>query len=78
MAFSEWRIVVGFALAFTGSIFWLGVVSRLPFSVAYPLLSISYIFSVIAAYYVFAEQVSLLRIVGTLVICIGIIMTVQR
>lgn len=77
-AFTEWRVVLGFILAFGGSVFWLGVVSRVPFSVAYPLLSMSYIFGLISAYVIFHERISLGNVFGTLLICIGIVLAARR
>ena len=32
--FTEWRIILGFALIFGGSLFWLGVISRAPLAAA--------------------------------------------
>lgn len=77
-AFTNWRVVLGFVLAFGGSVFWLGVVSRVPFSVAYPLLSMSYIFGLIAAFALFRERISISNIIGTLLICIGIVLAARR
>ena len=77
-AFTDWRIIIGFSLAFAGSIFWLGVIAKLPFSIAYPMLSLNYVFSLIAARYVFHEQIPPWRIAGTIVICFGVIMAVRQ
>ena len=41
--FTDWRVVLGFALIFSGVLFWLGVISRADFSFAYPLLALSYV-----------------------------------
>src|SRR5438045_8657297 len=41
--FSSPFVIGGFMFVFSGALFWLAVLSRWPLSLAYPLLSISYI-----------------------------------
>jgi drug/metabolite transporter (DMT)-like permease len=69
--FTQWRIILGFAMIFGGSIFWLAVISRADFSFAYPLLSLSYVIALIPAYFVLHEQIAIQRIVGALIVVIG-------
>ncbi len=66
-------IVTGFALIFTGSLFWLSVISRIPLSLAYPLLSTSYVLGVAGSWIFLGESVSPQRIVGVLIICAGVL-----
>ena len=51
---------------------WLMVLSRIPVSIAYPMVSLAYITSAIAAYYLLGEDLSLARIAGIIVILIGV------
>jgi multidrug transporter EmrE-like cation transporter len=51
---------------------WLMVLSRVEVSYAYPLLSVGYIVNAIAGYYLFQENLSLMRITGILIICVGV------
>jgi multidrug transporter EmrE-like cation transporter len=51
---------------------WLMVLSRVEVSFAYPLLSVGYIVTAIAGYYLFQENLSLTRITGIVIICIGV------
>ena len=51
---------------------WVYILRHYPFSVAYPLGSISYIFGLIAAVLIFHEQVSPMRWLGVLIIIVGI------
>jgi multidrug transporter EmrE-like cation transporter len=46
--------------------------SRVPVSVAYPLLSIGYIVNAFAAWYLFGESLTAQKLVGIAVICIGV------
>lgn len=51
---------------------WLLVLSRTPVSIAYPLGSLGYITSAIAAYYLLGEELSMMRILGIVVILLGV------
>lgn len=51
---------------------WLLVLSRVEVSFAYPLLSVGYIVNAVAGYYLFQENLSLPRITGILIICVGV------
>lgn len=53
---------------------WLYVLAKTEVSYAYPFLSIGYIITAIAGYALFNENLSLLRIFGIFVICIGVIL----
>lgn len=71
--FTQWQILLGFAFIFSGALFWLGVISRVDFSFAYPLLAISYIVSLIPAHFILQETITPNRIIGTIIIVIGVI-----
>jgi drug/metabolite transporter (DMT)-like permease len=66
-------IVAGFGLIFAGSIFWLAVISRIPLSIAHPMLSLSYVATIAGAWMFLGESVTLQRIVGVAVICTGVV-----
>jgi multidrug transporter EmrE-like cation transporter len=51
---------------------WLLVLSRVEVSFAYPLLSVGYIVNAVAGYYLFQENLSVVRITGILIICVGV------
>jgi len=65
-------VMGGFTLIFSGSIFWLSVISRVPLSFAYPMLSTSYILVVAASWFFLGEQISWLRLAGVFVIIAGV------
>jgi multidrug transporter EmrE-like cation transporter len=56
---------------------WLLVLSRVQVSFAYPMLSIGYIVNAIAAYYLFGESLSIMRITGIFVIIVGVYLISQ-
>jgi multidrug transporter EmrE-like cation transporter len=53
---------------------WLVVLSRVEVSFAYPFLSIGYAVTALIAYFYFGENVSMMRISGIGVICLGVAM----
>lgn len=52
---------------------WMVVLSRVNVSLAYPFLSIGYIFTAIMAYAFFNEPMTIQKIIGIIVICIGVL-----
>ena len=65
-------VLGGFVFVFSGALFWLAVLSRWDLAFAYPLLSISYIIGMVAAVIFLGERVSLTRVLGVLVIVVGV------
>jgi drug/metabolite transporter (DMT)-like permease len=60
-------------LCYVGSVLvWLCVLSRLEVSVAYPMASLGYISTAIAAYWLLGEDLSFSRIIGIFVIIAGV------
>ena len=64
-----WIGMIGFV---GGSVFWLSVISRVPLSLAYPMLSLSYVIVVVEAWVFLNEGLHPLRVIGSLVIIIGV------
>ncbi len=71
--FTDWRVLLGFALVFGGSLFWLGVISRVELSFAYPLLAMNYVILLIPSRFLLHEAISPTRIVGACIIVAGVI-----
>lgn len=65
-------VMGGFLLVFSGSIFWLSVISRIPLSLAYPMLSTSYVLVVAGSWFFFGEQITWMRLAGVFVIMAGV------
>lgn len=53
---------------------WIVALSRVDVSVAYPMLSIGYVVNAFAAYWLFGEVLTPMRIAGITVILIGVVM----
>ncbi|WP_255603286.1 EamA family transporter [Oscillochloris sp. ZM17-4] len=71
--FTDWRVILGFALVFGGSLFWLGVISRVELSFAYPLLALNYVILLIPSRFLLNETITPARIVGACIIVAGVI-----
>ena len=56
---------------------WLLVLSRVQVSYAYPMLSIGYVVNAIAAYLLFGEAISVMRVTGIFVIIAGVFLVAQ-
>ena len=65
-------VLLGFIFLFGGSIFWLSMISRVPLSYAYPMLSTSYILVLGASWLFLGEQINPVQIIGVLVIMLGV------
>lgn len=71
--FTDWRVILGFALVFGGAIFWLGVISRVDLSFAYPLLALNYVIILIPSRVLLNEPITMMRLVGAMIIVVGVI-----
>ncbi|MBU1167758.1 EamA family transporter [Patescibacteria group bacterium] len=62
------------AIAFfaVSTFLWIKILTMVKLSVAYPLLSISYILIIIGAYFLFGEKVSFVNIAGIFLIMLGV------
>lgn len=65
-----WLGFLGFGL---GAVFWLAVLSRVPLSLAYPILALSYFVVVIEARLILRERVTWQRLLGVGVIVVGVV-----
>lgn len=70
-------IIGGLCLYVASVVVWLLVLSRVQVSFAYPMLSIGYIVNALAAYYLFGEPLSSIRVLGIFVIIAGVYLVAQ-
>ena len=67
-------VILGLGVYLLGTVFWLTALSRVDLSYAYPFASISYVIMLLASWQLFDENISLLRLVGSVVIIFGVIL----
>jgi drug/metabolite transporter (DMT)-like permease len=70
-------ILMGFISYFMSASSWLILLSRVELSYAYPMVSLGYVFVVIASRFILGEAVTLSRLLGTIVICAGVILVAR-
>jgi uncharacterized membrane protein len=67
-------VLTGFMLYGISSILWLVILNRAPLSLAYPMLSLSYVLVVTLSALILREKVTSLTVLGLLMICSGVSM----
>ena len=65
-------VFIGLICFCISSVFWLAVLSRIDLSLAYPMVSVAYVVTAIFAYFIFKENITLIRWLGILTICLGV------
>lgn len=68
----EPHILGGLACYAVSVVVWVVALSRVPVSIAYPMLSIGYVVNAIAARYLLGEAVTTMRLVGIGIIVLGV------
>ena len=68
----EPHILAGLACYVVSVVVWVVALSKVPVSMAYPMLSIGYVVNAIAAYYLLGEAVTPVRLAGIGVIIVGV------
>jgi multidrug transporter EmrE-like cation transporter len=69
---TEPHIVGGLACYVVSVVVWIMALSRVEVSIAYPMLSVGYVVNAIAAWYLFGESVTPMRLAGIGVIILGV------
>lgn len=75
--FTSPYIIIGIIFYAVSAVLWLDVLSRLPISYAYPLVSLSYAAAIILGALLFHEHISWMRIVAMVLICGGVVTLIK-
>ena len=67
-------VFIGLVIYLAGTVFWLAALSRVDLSYAYPFASLSYVIMLVASWIMFNEKITLNRLIGTVVIGIGVLL----
>ena len=70
-------IILGFVVYGISAILWLDVLSKLDFSVAFPLVSLTYVFALVIGAFLFHEPVNASRILGAVLIMCGLFFIIR-
>ena len=69
---TNYFVILGLSCYVISVIVWLMVLSRVPVGIAYPMVSIGYIITAIAGYFLLGEMLTTSRIIGIFVIILGV------
>jgi len=72
--FTNPSIWIGFIGFMGGSVFWLSVISRVPLSLAYPILGLGYVVVAVESWIFLGEKFNPLLLLGAIVVGIGVAM----
>jgi multidrug transporter EmrE-like cation transporter len=67
-------VMGGLFLYGIGTVLWLGVLSRVELSQAYPFVGLSFVLAAVLGYFVFADAVSATRVAGIALIVAGVVL----
>lgn len=70
---TEWHIIAALFCYGISVVVWILALSRVPVSIAFPMLSMAYVVNAVAAKYLLGEDFSVTKLVGMGVIIIGVI-----
>lgn len=73
----EPHIVGGLACYVISVVVWIMALSRVPVSMAYPMLSIGYIVNAVAAWWLFGESITAQKLLGIGFICLGVVLVAR-
>ncbi len=71
------HIVGGLACYVVSVVVWILALSRVPVSVAYPMLSVGYVVNALAAWYLFGESITIQKLVGIAFIIVGVFLVAR-
>lgn len=72
-----WFAVCGICFS-ASSLLWMYIVRHYPLSMAYPMISLSYVMGMLAAVLIFHEHVPIVRWIGLALIMTGVVLIVQK
>ncbi|HSQ03336.1 MAG TPA: EamA family transporter [Burkholderiales bacterium] len=73
----EPHIAAGLLCYVVSVVVWIMALSRVEVSIAYPMLSIGYVVNAVAAWYLFGEAVTPVRLTGIAIIILGVVIVAR-
>jgi multidrug transporter EmrE-like cation transporter len=70
-------IIAAFAAAFLASVTWMGAMSKFQLSHAYPFMALNFVIVLGLSAWLFHEPLSLTRLAGVALICVGTVVAAQ-
>ena len=69
----QWQILLGLACYAVSVVVWILALTRVQVSVAYPMLSLGYVVTAVAAWWLFGEALAAQKLLGIAVIIAGVV-----
>lgn len=73
----QWQILLGLAFYAVSVVVWILALTRVQVSIAYPMLSLGYVVTAFAAWWLFGEALSTQKFIGIAVIIAGVIIVAR-
>jgi multidrug transporter EmrE-like cation transporter len=70
-------VIAGLALYFSAAVVWLFALARIEVSMAYPFVGLGFILTMILGKFLMGDAVTAARLVGTLLISIGVVLVAR-
>ncbi|HNV51213.1 MAG: hypothetical protein WBH71_07815 [Bacteroidales bacterium] len=77
IVFNGW-VFSGFMVYALATVFFMWLISKFEISLIVPITSVAFIYSLLAGYFIFHEQISIVRIAGVLLIILGVFLVVKN
>jgi uncharacterized membrane protein len=71
-------IILGLVMYGLGTIFWLVALSNEDLSYVYPFIALTFIIVLFLSYFILKEQIGTMRIIGTIIIIIGLMIIIRN
>jgi multidrug transporter EmrE-like cation transporter len=69
---------LGLSLYAMGAVLWLGVLAKIEVSIAYPFVGLGFILTLLFGVFLLGEAFSLIRLIGTILVVLGIVLVTYR
>ncbi len=73
----QWQILLGLGCYAVSVVVWILALTRVQVSVAYPMLSLGYVVTAFAAWWLFGEAMTLQKLMGIAVIIVGVVIVAR-
>ena len=74
---TNWQFAASGIFFGSGSLLWMYILKHFPLSMAYPMVSLSYVMGMVSAIVFFHEEVSITKWLGVLFIMLGCVLIVK-
>ena len=68
----NYKLILGLSLYFISAILYIFSLKKIELSIAYPTISISYVFIIFISHFIFGESLTTYKILGSILIALGV------